>query len=47
MAQSINFASGAIGGSTSLTPAPGKSLGNANYLSNSDYTFAQQYLPDL
>jgi hypothetical protein len=47
MAQSINFANGSIGGSTSLTPAPGKSLGNANYLSNSDYTFAQQYLPDL
>jgi hypothetical protein len=47
MAQSINFANGSIGGSTSLTPAPGKALGNANYLSNSDYTFAQQYLPDL
>jgi len=47
MAQSINFANGSIGGSTSLTPAPGKSLSNSNYLSNSDYTFAQQYLPDL
>ena len=47
MAQSINFADGSIGGSTSLTPAPGKSLSNSNYLSNSDYTFAQQYLPDL
>ncbi len=47
MAQSINFANGSIGGSTSLTPAPGKSLGNTNYMSNADYTFAQQYLPDL
>jgi len=47
MAQSINFANGTIGGSTSLTPAPGKALQNSNYLSNSDYTFAQQYLPDL
>jgi hypothetical protein len=50
MAQSINFNGGNasnIGGSTSLTPAPGKSLANANYLSNADYTFAQQYLPDL
>lgn len=47
MAQSINFANGSIGGSTSLTPAPGKALGNSNYLSNADYTFAQQYLPDL
>lgn len=47
MAQSINFAAGTIGGSTSLTPAPGKALQNSNYLSNSDYTFAQQYLPDL
>lgn len=50
MAQSINFngsAGAQIGGSTSLTPAPGKSLANANYLSNADYTFAQQYLPDL
>ena len=50
MAQSINFdGSNAsnIGGSTSLTPAPGKSLANANYLSNADYTFAQQFLPDL
>jgi len=47
MAQSINFANGTIGGSTSLTPAPGKALGNSNYLSNADYTFAQQYLPDL
>ena len=50
MAQSINFdgsAGAQISGSTSLTPAPGKSLGNSNYLSNADYTFAQQYLPDL
>ena len=50
MAQSINFngsAGAQIGGSTSLTPAPGKSLGNSNYLSNADYTFAQQHLPDL
>ena len=47
MAQSINFANGTIGGSTSLTPAPVKRLANANYLSNADYTFAQQYLPDL
>jgi hypothetical protein len=47
MAQSINFAAGTIGGSTSLTPAPGKALQNSNYLSNADYTFAQQYLPDL
>ena len=50
MAQSINFdASGAsgVGGSTSLTPAPGKSLQNTSYLGSSDYTFAQQYLPDL
>ena len=47
MAQSINFANGTIGGSTSLTPAPLKKLANANYLSNADYTFAQQYLPDL
>jgi hypothetical protein len=52
MAQSINFDGGgtgtvAISGSTSLTPAPGKSLANTNYLSNSSYTFAQQYLPDL
>jgi hypothetical protein len=50
MAQSIDFNGGNasnIGGSTSLTPAPGKSLANANYLSNADYTFAQQYLPDL
>jgi hypothetical protein len=52
MAQSIDF-NGAgtgtvtIGGSTSLTPAPGKALANTNYLSNSNYTFAQQYLPDL
>ena len=50
MAQSINFdASGAsgVGGSTSLTPAPGKSLQNTSYLGSSDYTFAQQYVPDL
>ena len=36
-----------IGGSTSLTPAPAKGLQNSNYLSNADYTFAQQFLPDL
>ena len=50
MAQTINFdGSGAsnIGGSTSLTPAPGKALSNTSYLGSSDYTFAQQYLPDL
>jgi hypothetical protein len=48
MAQTLTFGgTGALGGSTSLTPAPGKSLGNTNYLSNADYTFAQQYLPDL
>jgi|TARA_Y100000033_G_scaffold51243_1_gene65003 hypothetical protein len=50
MAQSINFdASGSsgVGGSTSLTPAPGKALQNTSYLGSSDYTFAQQYLPDL
>jgi hypothetical protein len=50
MAQSINFQGSAgaqISGSTSLTPAPGKALQNSNYLSNADYTFAQQYLPDL
>ena len=47
MAQSINFANGTIGGSTSLTPAPVKKLANENYMSNADYTFAQQYLPDL
>ncbi len=47
MAQSINFTNGSIGGSTSLTPAPVKKLANENYMSNADYTFAQQYLPDL
>ena len=48
MAQSITFGGvGTLGGSTSLTPAPVKGLANTNYLSNADYTFAQQYLPDL
>lgn len=47
MAQSINFGTNTIGGSTSLTPAPGKALQNDNYLTNADYDFAQQYLPDL
>jgi len=52
MAQSINFDGAGtgtvtIGGSTSLTPAPGKSLQNSNYLTNAQYDFAQQYLPDL
>ena len=48
MAQSITFnGTGAVAGSTSLTPAPGKSLQNTNYLTNADYDFAQQYLPDL
>ena len=49
MAQTLNFGSGAgsIGGSTSLTPAPGKSLANSNYLTAADYDFAQQFLPDL
>lgn len=48
MAQTLTFGgNGTVGGSTSLTPAPGKSLANTNYLSNADYTFAQQYLPDL
>jgi len=50
MAQSINFDAGGssgVGGSTSLTPAPGKALQNTSYLGSSDYTFAQQYLPDL
>jgi hypothetical protein len=49
MAQTITLGSGAavISGSTSLTPAPVKGLANTNYLSNADYTFAQQYLPDL
>jgi hypothetical protein len=56
MAQTINF--GAVdngtvsinagaGDGTSLTPAPGKSLQNSNYLTSAQYTFAQQYLPDL
>lgn len=48
MAQAITFGgAGSISGSTSLTPAPSKGLQNSNYLSNADYTFAQQFLPDL
>jgi len=48
MAQAITFGgAGTIAGSTALTPAPSKGLQNANYLSNADYTFAQQHLPDL
>jgi len=48
MAQTITFGgNGALGGSTSLTPAPSKGLQNSNYLSNADYTFAQQFMPDL
>jgi hypothetical protein len=48
MAQTITLGgAGTVGGSTSLTPAPVKGLANTNYLSNADYTFAQQYLPDL
>lgn len=48
MAQTITLGgNGTLGGSTSLTPAPTKGLANTNYLSNADYTFAQQYLPDL
>jgi len=48
MAQTITFGgAGALGGSTSLTPAPSKGLQNSNYLSNADYTFAQQFMPDL
>ena len=50
MAQSINFDAGGssgVGGSTSMTPAPGKALQNTSYLGSSDYTWAQQYLPDL
>ena len=48
MAQTITLGgAGTLGGSTSLTPAPTKGLANTNYLSNADYTFAQQYLPDL
>jgi len=48
MAQAITFGgAGSIAGSTSLTPAPSKGLQNSNYLSNADYTFAQQFLPDL
>ena len=56
MAQTINFDGGGTGtvsinagagDGTSLTPAPGKSLQNSNYLTNAQYTFAQQYLPDL
>ena len=48
MAQTITFGgAGTLGGSTSLTPAPSKGLQNSNYLSNADYTFAQQFMPDL
>ena len=48
MPQTITLGgAGTVGGSTSLTPAPVKGLANTNYLSNADYTFAQQYLPDL
>ena len=50
MAQSLNFDAGGssgVGGSTSMTPAPGKALQNTSYLGSSDYTWAQQYLPDL
>ena len=48
MAQTITFGgSGTLGGSTSLTPAPSKGLQNSNYLSNADYTFAQQFMPEL
>ena len=47
MAQSINFGTNAITGSTSLTPAPVKKLANENYLTAADYDFTQQYLPDL
>ncbi len=56
MGQTINFdgsGTGTVsinagaGDGTSLTPAPGKSLQNSNYLTNAQYTFAQQYLPDL
>ena len=48
MAQTISFdGNGTVAGSTSLTPAPDKILANENYLSNANYTFAQQYLPDL
>src|SRR6056300_559481 len=47
MAQSINFGSNSIGGSTSLTPAPVKKLANEAYLSAADYDFTKQYLPDL
>ena len=51
MAQSIDFSPSSgnvsIGGATSFTPAPEKKLANENFLGSSDYTFAQQYLPDL
>ena len=48
MGQTIAFAGeGTLGGSTSLTPAPTQTLANANYLTSSEYSFAQQYLPDL
>ncbi len=48
MGQTITLnGGGTLGGSTSLTPAPGKNLQNSSYLSNADYDFAQQYLPDL
>ena len=46
MAQTITFdGNGTVGGSTSFTPAPNKTLANENYLSS--YDFTQQYLPDL
>ena len=47
MAQTVRFAENDITGSTSLTPAPNRSLQNANYLTASDYDFTQQFLPDL
>ena len=48
MGQTIAFGgNGTVGGSTSLTPAPTQTLANANYLTSSEYSFAQQYLPDL
>ena len=48
MGQTIAFGgNGTVGGSTSLTPAPTQTLANANYLTSDNYSFAQQYLPDL
>tara|TARA_R110000823_G_scaffold188010_6_gene320156 strand:- start:10061 stop:11443 length:1383 start_codon:yes stop_codon:yes gene_type:complete len=48
MGQTIAFGgNGTVAGATSLTPAPTQTLANANYLTSSDYDFAQQYLPDL